>query len=202
MAKSHPFKHFRLITKHRHLVLRNASHCGIFFHSLYHDLTKYGHTEFHTSAKYYNGKQTPILSERGDHGYFSYVCQHHTRRNPHHWEYWTDWFRGYLVLCTMPWSYATEYVCDMISASRVYGGKDVPKDAALKHFESKVSHYYLTEATKEYIFWCLNRYAELGFKGLKKKDTKAKYAEITSKLPQYEIISNLHPDKEGIAFKS
>lgn len=200
MAKSHGFKHFILITKHRHLVLRNARKCGIFFHSLYHDLTKYGYTEFHISKKYYSGDKTPILAERKEHGYFSYVCQHHTRRNPHHWEYWTDWFRGHLILCTMPWSYATEYVCDMLSASKIYNGKNATRDAALKHFESKVRHYYLTKATKEYVEWCLHRYIELGFKGLKKKDTKMKYDEILSRNEKYEILNQLHADPEGVEF--
>ena len=95
--KYHFLHHFLTITKHRNQVIRNASHCGIFFHALKHDLTKYGPTEFITSAKYYAGTHSPVDEERRSNHYFSKVCQHHTRRNKHHWEYWTDFFMGRIV---------------------------------------------------------------------------------------------------------
>ena len=50
---AHPFKHLKLIIKHRHRVIANASHMGIFFHALRHDLSKFSYLEFHTSSKYY-----------------------------------------------------------------------------------------------------------------------------------------------------
>ena len=110
----HPFRHFALITRHRHMVIANGFHCGIFFHCLRHDLSKYGFTEFFTSAHYYVGNRSPVYEERLQNGYFSRVCQHHTKRNKHHWEYWTDFFCGRIVVMTMPWVYATETVCDML----------------------------------------------------------------------------------------
>ena len=64
MAKRHLFKHFVLITKHRHRVIKNASHMGIFWHSLGHDLSKYGCLEFFTSAKYYAGDHSPVIYRR------------------------------------------------------------------------------------------------------------------------------------------
>lgn len=198
---SHGFKHFILITRHRHRVLKNAWKCGIFFHTLYHDLSKYGHYEFSRSKKYFTGDRSPVLGERKENNYFSFICQHHTRRNPHHWEYWTDFYSGHLVLCTMPYKYATEYVCDMIAASSIYNGKNFKKDTCINYFLSKCPRYYITQATKEYVTWCLTRFAELGFKGLKKKDTKAKYAEITAKLPRIEVLDALHPVKENFEIK-
>lgn len=189
----HPIKHFIIITKHRHQVIRNASHMGIFFHSLRHDLTKYGYTEFHWSMRFFNGHVSPVLGERRVHGNFSYICQHHTRRNPHHWEYWTDFYMGKLILCTMPYKWACEYVCDMLAASKVYDPKDFKSDTALKYFRDRHSHYYMTAATTQFIDWCLGRYASLGWKGLKKNDTKAKYLEITKVNPQFETLINLHP---------
>ena len=191
----HFFSHLRTITKHRHQVIRNASHCGIFWHCLRHDLSKYGYTEFHWSSKFYNGHRSPVYEERLGHGYFSYICQHHTSRNKHHWEYWTDFFQGNLVTCTMPWVYATEYVCDMLSASKTYNPDQFKPETTLEYFLAHARCYYMSTATYEYVKWCLERYRDLGFKGLKKKDTKAKYAELTAKYPKYEVISKLHPSE-------
>lgn len=188
---SHPFKHFVTITKHRHQVLRNAFHMGIFFHALRHDLSKLSPTEFWTSAKYYAGDFSPVYNERLSNGYFSRICQHHTRKNPHHWEYWTDFFNGRIVAKTMPYKWATEYVCDMLSASKTYDPKDFNQEATLVFFREKSPHYYMTAATRDYVEWCLETYAKSGWKGLKKKITKAKYKEITSSLPEIEVFSSL-----------
>ena len=134
MPKSHPFKHFVLITRHRHRVIKNASHMGIFWHSLKHDLSKYGCLEFWTSAKYYVGDHSPVYEERLHNDYFSIVCQHHTNRNPHHWEYWADFFMGHILVKRMPWKYAVEYVCDVLSASQTYNPKNFEADSAYKYF--------------------------------------------------------------------
>ena len=187
----HPFRHFALITRHRHMVIANGFHCGIFFHCLRHDLSKYGFTEFFTSAHYYVGNRSPVYEERLQNGYFSRVCQHHTKRNKHHWEYWTDFFCGRIVVMTMPWVYATETVCDMLSASKYYNPKTFSGKTTLEYFEKHAKRYYMTKATYEYIHWCLERYRDLGFKGLKRKDTKAMYAKITSKYPKTEMIDSM-----------
>ena len=50
----------------------------------------------------------------------------------------------------------------------------------------------MTAETREYIEWCLTRFRDLGFKGLKKKDTQAKYKEIMDGKPLTEIVSSLH----------
>jgi hypothetical protein len=193
---SHPFRHLAVITRHRHRVLLNALHMGIFFHALGHDLSKLSWTEFATSARYYAGSYSPVYKERMANHYFSRICQHHTKRNPHHWEYWTDFFAGRLLAKTMPYKWACEYVCDMLSASKTYDKKDFKPDTTLEYFRSKCGHYYMTEATKEYVDWCLATYAEKGWKGLKKKLTKAKYEEITSRLPDVEVIDRLRLEGE------
>ena len=190
------FKHLALITKHRHRVIYNGSKCGIFWHCLKHDLSKYSHREFSISRKNYNGHHSPVYEERLNNGYFSYICQHHTNRNAHHWEYWTDFFNGHLVLMSMPWKYATEYVCDMLSASYTYNPKDFKPETTLQYFLDRKDHYYMTKLTSEYVTWCLTRYAQLGFKGLKKKDTKAKYEELSKIYPKTETLSALHPKGE------
>ena len=192
----HPFKHFVTITKHRHRVIRNAARMGIFWHALKHDLSKYSYAEFSKSAFYYAGNHSPVYEQRLQENYFSSICQHHTKRNPHHWEYWTDFFMGRVIAKTMPYKYATEYVCDMLSASYVYNPKDFKPDTTLRYFLKHSPRYYMTEATKEYITWCLSRYAESGFKNLKKKDTKAKYLEIISHHPDVELFDTLSSDLE------
>ncbi len=186
------FRHFITITKHRHQVIRNCAHCGLFWQSLRHDLTKYGYTEFHWSKINYAGNHSPVFEERKSHGYFSYICQHHTRRNKHHWEYWVDYFCGYMIVHHMPWRYATEMVCDMLSASKTYDPKGFTRDITLKYFQERKARYYMTEPTRQYIEWCLTRYRDLGFKGLKKKDTQAKYKELMEGKGLTEIISSLH----------
>lgn len=184
---SHPFKHFILITKHRHRVIRNASHMGIFWHALRHDLSKYGHTEFHTSCKYYVGDHSPVYEERLHNEYFSKVCQHHTKRNPHHWEYWADFFGGTILAKRMPWKYACEYVCDVLSASYTYNKKTFKPDSGYKYFLSKKDHYFMNSGTKEFVEWCLKKYSESGWKELKKKNTKKVFLEISNKYPEVEV---------------
>lgn len=202
---SHAFKHFVLITRHRHMVIRNGFHMGIFWHCLKHDLSKYGWKEFWTSAKYYRGNFSPVFAERMHNDYFSTICQHHTKRNPHHWEYWTDFFCGRVVIKTMPWKYATEYVCDMLSASKNYNPKEFKPETTYNYFIKHKDHFYATRATREYIEWCLSKYKESGWKELKKKNTKKMYQEICSKYPDVEILEELNlsldiPKSEKDAF--
>lgn len=194
----HPFRHFGTVCRHRFLVAKNGFHCGIGWHCLRHDLSKFSHVEFHNSALHYAGNHSPVYEERLTNDMFSYVAQHHTKWNKHHWEYWTDYFCGKIVALTMPWVYATEYVCDMLSASYVYHPKDFNPETTLEYFLKHSECYYMTQATREYVTWCLTRYKDLGFKGLKKKDTKAKYAEITSRLPRTEMFDHLIIDKTNI----
>ena len=191
--KFHHFKHFGIVCRHRHHVIVNAAHCGIFFQALRHDMSKFTRPEFKPSAKYYCGSHSPVFEERIRHGYFSSVCQHHTKRNKHHWEYWTDFFAGRVVEKTMPWNWAMEYICDTISASFCYHPKEFNRNSPLTYFEKYNSVYYMTSWTREFIHWGLKRYAEYGLKGLKKKDTKKMYAELGKKYPETEIVETLRP---------
>lgn len=185
------FKHWGLVNRHRHHVFINGCHCGIGFHCLFHDLSKYGPKEFWASVKHYNGTHSPVLEERLDNDYFSYICQHHTRRNKHHWEYWTDYFQGHIVAMAMPWVYATEYVCDMLSASYCYDPKGFSGERAYQYFLKRRDHYYLSDVTKEYVTLCLKRFADMGFAGLKKKDTKALYEDICSRFPKVRVYDSM-----------
>lgn len=192
---SHPFKHFLLISKHRHRVIKNAFHLGIFFHSLKHDLSKYTLTEFITSSKYYDGHHSPVYEERLSNDYFSKVCQHHAKRNAHHWEYWTDFFNGRILAKRMPYKYALEYVADVLSASYTYNPKSFSGLSTYNYFDSRKDHYFMNNATKEFILWCLKQYSISGFNNLKRKDTKAKYDELSAIYPEVEMFDTLKNEK-------
>ena len=180
------FKHFVLITKHRHQVIKNASHLGIFYQSLFHDLSKYSHLEFNESAKRYKGTSSPVYEQRKDNNNYSTIAVHHTNRNKHHWEYYVDFFKGRIILKNMPYTYCLEYVADTLAASYTYDKKNFSGQAVYDYFMARVENYCMTKATKEFISWALLTYANQGFKGLKKKITKAKYQEITSMYPEVE----------------
>lgn len=188
---SHPFKHLRVILKHRHQVIRNGWHLGIFWHCLKHDLSKFGRTEFKVGSTYYVGTHSPIYEERLRNGYYSTACQHHTRRNKHHWEYWTDFFKGRIIAKNMPYKYALEYVADTLSASKTYDPKNFKGSTTLEYFNRNCPHYYLTDTTEEFIRWCLTEYAENGWKNLKKKNTKKVYKEIEAKYPRTKVFDTM-----------
>ena len=201
---SHPFKHLKTILKHRHQVIRNGWHLGIFWHCLGHDLSKFGRTEFKVGSTYYVGTHSPIYEQRLRNGYFSSACQHHTRRNKHHWEYWTDFFKGRIIAKNMPYKYALEYVADTLSASKTYDPKNFKGSTTLEYFNRNSEHYYLTDTTEEFIRWCLTEYANNGWKNLNKKNTKKIYNEIEAKHPKTKIfdvmksLGDLPLLKEGI----
>ncbi len=192
--------HFILITKHRHRVIRNAAHLGIFFHSLGHDLSKYSSVEFKGSYKYYNGVRSPIYNERKDHGYYSDVFVHHTSHNKHHFEYYMDFCGNYTLTKNIPYIYCLEIVADMISASSVYMKKNYRRDSVVKYLEGKKATSLMTDATYEFIHWCLVQYAESGFKHLKKKNTKPKYLELVNKYEPYKYYRLTEASKYELKF--
>jgi len=187
------FRHWGLVNRHRYHVFINGCRCGIGFHCLFHDLSKFHPKEFWPSVKYYDGTHSPVLEERLQNDYFSLICQHHTKRNPHHWEYWTDFYKGKILALAMPWRYATEYVCDMLSASYCYDPKAFNGETVVSYFAARCDHYYLSDVTKAYVKWCLERFAKHGFKGLRKKDTKAEYQRILGIYPKVKTYEPLSP---------
>lgn len=191
---SHPFKHLHLVIKHRHQVIKNGFHMGIFFHCLKHDLSKFTPLEFFRSSKYYRGNGSPIFFERIHNDYYSIVCEHHTKRNKHHWEYYTDFLAGRIIARNMPYKYCIEYVADVLSASKTYNKKDFNSSSALLYFEKVGPQYYMTDGTREFITECFKRYKDNRFKDLKKKKTKILYNEIMSKYPSIKIFTELYLD--------
>lgn len=193
---SHPFKHFLLIQRHRHQVIRNGWHLGIFWQCLRHDLSKFGITEFSRGAKYYVGNHSPIYEERLRHGYSSVACLHHTKRNKHHWEHYVDFFKGRIVVRNMPYKYAVEYVADTLAASKTYNPKEFKRGTTLEYFLAHSPYIYMTDVTREFITWMLTEYRDNGWKNLKRKNTKKKYEEIAKKHPETKMFEALNVQGE------
>ena len=131
----HPLRHFYTITKHRHQVISHCFRAGIGFQGVFHDLSKYGLTEFIPGARYYQGTRSPNERERELFGYSS-AWLHHKGRNRHHFEYWND-----LNVVTklyepvpMPIRYVKEMFCDRIAASKIYQGKNYTDQHPLAYF--------------------------------------------------------------------
>lgn len=62
-------KHFKTISKHKWYVMKACFKCGLIKQGLLHDLSKYSITEFGASAKYFQGKSSPIDAEKNINGY-------------------------------------------------------------------------------------------------------------------------------------
>ena len=131
-----------------------------------------------------------MYEERLHNNYFSKVCQHHTKRNKHHWEYWNDFFGGHILAKRMPWKYAVEYVCDVISASQTYNPKTFDRSAPYKYFMSRKSHYFLNKGTDEFVSYCLKKFSQSGWKELHKKQTKAVYNEIANRTKEIDVFES------------
>lgn len=140
-------KHLVTITKHKYYVMKYCFKCGIYKRGLLHDLSKYGKTEFCSSARYFQGNSSPIDAEKREKGY-SFAWQHHKGHNPHHWEYWIDNV-GTRKNDTIkiPYEYVIEMICDWVGAGIVYSKNKVNNNAPY----SEPLNYY-NKCKKERIF--------------------------------------------------
>ena len=128
------FLHFHLVNKHRFTVLKLCIKAGIPFRGLVHDLSKYSPTEFFESAKYYNGKNSPIHNCKKENGY-SKAWLHHKGRNKHHQEYWYD-YAAPTTNPVIPYKYTVEMLCDSLSAGMTYKGKEFTKEYPLWYWKN------------------------------------------------------------------
>ena len=130
---SNVFRHFWLVTKHKHEVFKNCLKCGIVWQGIVHDLSKFTPVEFIEGARYFQGNRSPIGACRRETG-VSKAWLHHKGRNKHHIEYWHD------VECKvhpmMPYKYAVECVCDKLAATKIYNGKSYTNQKPLEHWLS------------------------------------------------------------------
>lgn len=129
-------RHFRTITKHKWLVMKNCFSVGLYRQGLLHDLSKYSWEEFSTGVRYYQGTRSPNAAEKEEKGY-SAAWLHHKGRNKHHFEYWIDFAPDKslgLVGNEMPLRYLVEMTMDRIAASRVYKGSEYTDASAWEYF--------------------------------------------------------------------
>ena len=157
------WKHFKTITKHRHVVIVHCRRAGILWQGLRHDLSKYTPTEFIPGARYYQGTRSPNESERENLG-CSYAWMHHKGRNKHHFEYWTDYNRKTRCLepVEMPVRYVAEMFCDRVAASKVYNGDHYSDADGLDYYRHARSRRVIHPATAELLEKLLRMLAEQG----------------------------------------
>jgi len=156
--------HLKTITKHKVIVGYYCFKCGQYKRGLLHDNSKFGITEFFTSARYFQGDSSPIDAEKREKEY-SLAWQHHKGHNPHHWEYWLD------ELGTrknkpikMPWPYLVEMMCDWIGAGKVYSKEKWTIAEPLAFFEKKRSSMILNPRTEKVIVYLLEMIRDYGLK--------------------------------------
>lgn len=129
--------HFRTITVHKWLVMKNCFRVGLYRQGILHDLSKYGWTEFSTGIRYYQGNRSPNAAEREEKGY-SGAWLHHKGRNRHHFEYWMDASPGNrekkITGVKMPLNFVMEMMMDRIAASRVYKGAEYTDGVPWEYF--------------------------------------------------------------------
>lgn len=180
----HPFKHFRVITHHRHLVCLHCFKVGLYWQGLTHDLSKYSPIEFLVGAKYFQGDRSPNNAEREDKG-VSEAWLHHKGRNRHHYEYWLDYDSHkkddpdvVYVPVKMPDRYIAEMICDRMAASKTYEGKNYTDVSPLKYYYKGTDRAPLHPYTREQLLKYLEMLAEKGekytFKEIKRNLVKHK----------------------------
>jgi hypothetical protein len=125
------FQHLWHTLRHVLFVFIECCKLGIPLQGLVHDLSKFSPDEFLSYARYHYGKNSP--KRRDSTGYYKAIgtgCEEfdrafflHSRRNPHHWEYWVMPIGGedYYKVFDMPDRYRREMLADWRGAGRTYG---------------------------------------------------------------------------------
>jgi len=159
------WKHFKTITRHRHLVMAGCFRIGLYKQGLCHDLSKYSPAEFLVGVKYYQGIRSPNSAERDEKGY-SEAWMHHKGRNRHHYEYWTDLCRatGKYESVPMPRRYLAEMVMDRRAACIVYQGKNYTPASALEYFMNSRERVLMHPQTRQELEYLLTMLRDAGEK--------------------------------------
>lgn len=168
-------KHLKTILKHKTVVLRECWACGIIWQGIVHDLSKFGRTEFASSARHFQGNKSPIDAEKEAIGYSS-AWLHHKGRNKHHWEYWTDFDKdGSVIAYKIPYRYVVEMVCDWIGAGKVYSkGAWKQSDPLNYYIKVREGRHFNPETEKLIILFleCIRDNGLSGFHAMVKKDRR------------------------------
>lgn len=148
-------RHLKTILRHKWYVFQECRACGITWQGIVHDLSKFSPKEFSESAKHFQGNRSPIEATKELDGY-SKAWLHHKGRNPHHWEYWTDFGdHGEVIANVIPFKYIVEMLCDWIGAGKAYGnGKWSNGEPLLyyqEHRNGRHFHPYVEEQLEYYL---------------------------------------------------
>jgi hypothetical protein len=159
------FGHLSTITRHRHMVIRHCFKVGIFWQGCLHDLSKYSPKEFFAGVRYFQGNRSPNEGERAVKGY-SLAWIHHKGRNPHHFEYWTDYNSQTRLMSPvkMPLRYVIEMFCDRVAASKIYKKKDYTDSSPLEYFLNAKKHRVIHPETSDLLEKLLQMLSEKGEK--------------------------------------
>ena len=150
------WSHFKTVSKHKHEVFKQCWACGIGWQGLLHDMSKFGLTEFASSARYFQGNRSPIEAEKEEIGY-SKAWLHHKGHNKHHWEYWTDFADdGTIIANKIPAKYVIEMCCDWIGAGKVYCKDQWTTSSPMNHYIKMRPGRYFHPDTDALIINCMN----------------------------------------------
>ena len=144
--------HFKTITAHKILVMKECFKIGLYKQGLLHDLSKYSPTEFFVGCRYYQGDRSPNNAEREDTG-VSRAWLHHKGRNRHHFEYWIDYsidIPGHpMGGMRMPRKYVAEMLMDRIAASKIYNGEKYTDSFPLQYYLKGKDNYMMHPETEK-----------------------------------------------------
>ena len=145
-------KYFITICKHKWVVFKECKSCGIIWQGIIHDLSKFGFTEFFSSAKYYCSDKSPHYGDAEENGY-SKAWLHHKGCNKHHWEYWTDFNEnnGSIKVNIIPYNYVVEMVCDWIGAGKVYEKEKWTNSSPIEYYYKVRNGRYFHKKTETLI---------------------------------------------------
>lgn len=180
-------KHFRTITRHKNMVMRDCFKVGLIKQGLLHDLSKYSPTEFFVGCKYYKGYMSPNNMEREEKGYSS-AWLHHKGRNKHHLEYWIDYAGSEISVgehkgmtgMKMPIPYVCEMLIDRVCASKNYQKEKYTKASAYEYYCKGRDHYMMHEDTRSLLEFLL---IHLLVKGEKETYSLIKKEVLKEKVP-------------------
>lgn len=180
--------HLATIRKHRRAVRKMCFKMGIPVQGILHDLSKYSKVEM-AICQFATGKKSPHDIAREKLGYSPSWC-HHAVKNPHHWEHWLDIGpikdnRLQVVPVKMPYKYVIEMFCDMVGASKTYGGKDWKPEDVWNYWNNKRKQEVLMHHDSKYLlekmFWNYSVHGEKEFFKFYHKTWKKYWEEIYNK---------------------
>ena len=169
-------KHTILVLKHKWLVFIFCTKIGMPLRGLKHDMSKFSPIEFWESIKYYNGEKSPILFCKKENGY-SKAWLHHKGRNKHHSEYWYD-MNAPIQNPIIPYKYVAEMVCDKLSASITYNGKNWTNSSEIEYWEKERERVMINKNVSDMLTEVFEQVAEKGIKNVvTKKNLKKLYKQ-------------------------